>query len=113
MPSLEAGFYSMFLHDDHDGVEKTGIGVAGAIWPMPTPHLQLSRMFLPEAWLTNWNIFRRVSNYWRREKEIIHKGPRSFFIGAAGLTEDDAMSDTKLELYQRTVPNAVHSNRRK
>ena len=106
MPSLEAGFYSMFLHDDHDGVEKTGIGVAG---------VDLANADSTSAAFTHVSSRGLVnqSEYLFGGFQITGEGKRKLFIrargpslaGAAGLTEDDVMSDTKLELYQyESVP---------
>jgi len=106
MPSLEAGFYSMFLHDDHDGLEKTGIGVAG---------VDLANADSTSAAFTHVSSRGLVnqSEYLFGGFQITGEGKRKLFIrargpslaGAAGLTEDDIMSDTLLELYKyESVP---------
>ena len=106
MPSLEAGFYSMFLHDDHDGVEKTAIGVAA---------VDLANADSTSAAFTHVSSRGLVnqSEYLFGGFQITGEGKRKLFIrgrgpslaGIAGLTEDDVMSDTLLELYQyESVP---------
>ena len=106
MPSLEAGFYSMFLHDDHDGVEKTAIGVAA---------VDLANADSTSAAFTHVSSRGLVnqSEYLFGGFQITGEGKRKLFIrargpslaGAAGLTEDDIMSDTLLELHKyESVP---------
>ena len=106
MPSLEAGFYSMFLHDDHDGVEKTAIGVAA---------VDLANADSTSAAFTHVSSRGLVnqSEYLFGGFQITGEGKRKLFIrgrgpslaGIAGLTEDDVMSDTLLELHQyESVP---------